>query len=176
MESEKIFLVEEDSKRRQSRKLCLLLVIIFVVIVVCAALFVIGLAISFGLRNGDVKGSGTFKQAAVAADAALCSTAGKDILIKGGSAVDAAIASLLCVGVVNLHSTSIGGGGFMIIYNATTKEAHAIDFREKAPMNASMYMYNDTAQNASTYGMLVKKILIDVQKASKSFFPMFISN
>ena len=56
-----------------------------------------------------------------------------DILKKGGSAVDSAIASLLCVGVMNPQSTGIGGGGFMVYYNATSGLSTAIDFRETAP-------------------------------------------
>ena len=46
-----------------------------------------------------------YHHAAVAADASQCSQAGVEILEKGGTAVDAAAASVLCLGVVNLHST-----------------------------------------------------------------------
>ena len=45
---------------------------------------------------------------------------GKSILLRGGSAVDCAITVQLCIEVVNSHSTGIGGGGFMIIYDQKT--------------------------------------------------------
>ena len=62
-----------------------------------------------------------FKTAAVAADYKTCSEYGVKILRdKNGNAVDAAIATALCVGVVNAHSAGIGGGGFMIVYDRST--------------------------------------------------------
>ena len=75
----------------------------------------------------------SYEHAAVATDAAQCSEIGVELLKKGGNAVDAAVGSLLCVGVVNLQSTGLGGGGFLMYYDAETRETSCIDFREKAP-------------------------------------------
>ncbi|CAH3132791.1 unnamed protein product [Pocillopora meandrina] len=72
-----------------------------------------------------------FKTAAVSADYKKCSEYGADILrVQNGNAVDAAIATALCVGVVNAHSAGIGGGGFMIIYDKKSGKTRSINFRE----------------------------------------------
>ncbi len=97
--------------------------------------------------------SGEYERAAVATDAGACSDIGAKILKRGGSAVDSAIASLLCVGVVNLHSTGIGGGGFMIFYEASTKKSYSLDYRETAPGAATYDMYDGQDRTASTKGM-----------------------
>lgn len=45
----------------------------------------------------------------MAADSSVCSLMGGKILEKGGSAVDAAITSMLCTGIVHAESSGIGG-------------------------------------------------------------------
>lgn len=66
--------------------------------------------------------------------------------------MDAAISSLLCVGVVNLHSTGIGGGGFMLYYDASADETYALDYREVAPQAATFDMYDGLDPDASKRG------------------------
>lgn len=77
----------------------------------------------------------------MAADDVRCSKIGVDILKRNGSAVDAAVASLFCLGVVNMHSAGIGGGAVMVVYNRTNRTAEYFNFREKAPGQASQNMF-----------------------------------
>uniref|UniRef100_H3B382 Gamma-glutamyltransferase 5 n=1 Tax=Latimeria chalumnae TaxID=7897 RepID=H3B382_LATCH len=58
----------------------------------------------------------------------------RDILQQGGSAVDGAIASLLCTSVINPQSSGIGGGVVFNIYDASTGKVKVIIARETAPM------------------------------------------
>ncbi|XP_046584344.1 glutathione hydrolase 1 proenzyme-like [Haliotis rubra] len=76
------------------------------------------------------------EHAAVASDVGVCSDMGLVILKKGGNAVDAAVTTLLCLGVVNSHSSGLGGGGFMLVYDHKIKQSTAYDFRETAPRAA----------------------------------------
>ncbi|CAJ0930223.1 unnamed protein product, partial [Mesorhabditis belari] len=84
---------------------------------------------------------GQYSTAAVAADNEICSEIGRDVLLKGGNAVDAAVAALLCIGVMDSHSSGIGGGHFMTIYNATEGKCQVLDARETAPAAADQNMY-----------------------------------
>src|SRR5687768_3701270 len=70
---------------------------------------------------------------AVTADDVRASRAGADALADGGNAVDAAVATALALGVVNPASSGIGGGGFALVWDATTHTLHVYDFREVAP-------------------------------------------
>ena len=55
--------------------------------------------------------------------------------------MDSAIAALFCIGVYNMHSAGVGGGGFMVVYNKSTRFVEVIDFREEAPGKANRTMY-----------------------------------
>ncbi|XVF88665.1 hypothetical protein PTKIN_Ptkin19aG0068800 [Pterospermum kingtungense] len=79
----------------------------------------------------------------VAADDGRCSQIGVLMLKKGGHAVDAAVATALCVGVVNPTSSGIGGGAFMVVRSSSTSQVQAFDSRETAPLASSENMYNN---------------------------------
>lgn len=63
----------------------------------------------------------------------LATDAGVDVLARGGSAVDALIAAQMVLNLVEPQSSGIGGGGFVITYDAATRKVQAYDGRETAP-------------------------------------------
>lgn len=112
---------------------------------------ILGGSINDSVFNGENKyfdGIGTYnseivesEKGVVAADDGRCSEIGASVLRKGGHAVDAAVATALCLGVVCSMWSGIGGGGFMVVRSASTLQAIAIDFRETAPLAASQVQY-----------------------------------
>ncbi|XP_077016310.1 glutathione hydrolase 1 proenzyme-like isoform X3 [Tamandua tetradactyla] len=112
-----------------------------------AVLVLLVIALCLWLSPSSLGPDHVFPRAAVAADAKRCSEIGRDALRDGGSAVDAAIAALLCVGLMNAHSMGIGGGLFLTIYNSTTRKAEIINAREVAPGHASAVMFNSSEQS-----------------------------
>lgn len=79
--------------------------------------------------------TGVFTNGAVVTETNIASEAGVKILMRGGNALDAAIATTVCVGVVNSFSSGIGGGGTMLIKIPGDDMVEMFDFREVAPRN-----------------------------------------
>lgn len=72
-------------------------------------------------------------QGMVAANHPLATFAGMDVLLDGGNAVDAAVATAATLGVVEPALSGLGGDGVMLIYWAEADEVHALSFAGKAP-------------------------------------------
>ena len=67
----------------------------------------------------------------------LASKAGCEIIKRGGSAVDAAVAVQAVLGLVEPQSSGLGGGAFMLHYDAKSKKVESYDGRETAPAAAT---------------------------------------
>ncbi len=72
-------------------------------------------------------------QAAVVSANPKASEIGIDIIKKGGNAADAAVATAFALGVAEPFYSGIGGGGFLLYYDAQKKEFSFLDYRETAP-------------------------------------------
>ncbi|MCV2885380.1 gamma-glutamyltransferase [Aestuariibacter sp. AA17] len=71
----------------------------------------------------------------------FASWAGKNVLRKGGSAIDAAIAAQAMLTLVEPQSSGIGGGSFILYWDNKKKELITFDGRETAPSNANGYLF-----------------------------------
>jgi gamma-glutamyltranspeptidase/glutathione hydrolase len=74
---------------------------------------------------------------------------GRDILARGGNAVDAAAAVGFALAVTHPQAGNLGGGGFMLIRLADRNEAVAIDYREAAPQATTRDLLLDQDGNYS---------------------------
>src|SRR5688500_4143217 len=91
------------------------------------------------------------RQAGIAAANPLAVEAGLDILRAGGSAADAAVAVQAMLGLVEPQSSGLGGGGFMLYYDAASKRVTAFDGREVAPAGATASMFLDASGAPFSY-------------------------
>lgn len=118
-------------------------------------IFLISITLGFGAANAPIQdrtGTGL-----VISSHELASQIGKEVLDKGGNAIDAAVAVGYALAVVHPAAGNIGGGGFAVIHLANGENI-TLDFREMAPLKASKNMYLDekgeVIKDASTIGYL----------------------
>src|SRR5512146_107936 len=80
-------------------------------------------------------------QGMVAAKHPLAAEAGVRVLQAGGNAVDAAVTAAFAMNVLDPAMNGIGGGGFMLFYDATRGQTHVLDYFMSAPAAARPDMY-----------------------------------
>ena len=76
----------------------------------------------------------------------LAVEAGMKILREGGSAVDAAVAVQAVLGLVEPQSSGLGGGAFMMVFDAETGEVTSYDGRETAPAAVTPELFYENGQ------------------------------
>ncbi|MDQ6875971.1 MAG: gamma-glutamyltransferase [Actinomycetota bacterium] len=85
---------------------------------------------------------------AVASESVEATRAGIRVLRSGGNAIDAAVATAATLGATEPSVAGPGGGGFMVIYLAKTKQILTIDGREMCPARCTPQMFLDPATGA----------------------------
>ena len=91
------------------------------------------------------------REAGVAAAHPMAVEAGLEMLRAGGTAADAAVAVQAMLGLVEPQSSGIGGGAFMLYYDAATGRITAYDGREAAPAAATASLFLDEQANPLSY-------------------------
>ncbi len=106
------------------------------------------LAVSAALARAPVAGT---QQAAVVAANPMAVDAGVQILRAGGSAADAAVAVQSMLGLVEPQSSGVGGGAFMLYFDAASGTVSSLDGRENAPAGATPDMFLDASGKPMSY-------------------------
>ena len=91
------------------------------------------------------------REAGIAAANPMAVDAGLEILAAGGNAADAAVAVQAMLGLVEPQSSGLGGGGFLLYFDAATSRITAFDGREVAPAAASPGMFLDEKGEPLSY-------------------------
>ena len=91
----------------------------------------------------------------VAAANPYAAQAGLDMLRAGGSAVDAAIATQMVLGLVEPESSGLGGGAFLVLYDPAKHRVTSFDGRETAPASATPDMFLDASGQIRPKGQVI---------------------
>ena len=98
----------------------------------------------------------------VASQEELATQAGLEVLKQGGNAIDAAVTIGFTLAVTLPRAGNLGGGGFMLVHLADTKETIAIDYREKAPLAATPDMFLDENGEVDTEKLRFSHLAVGV--------------
>ncbi|EPR79754.1 Gamma-glutamyltranspeptidase [Spraguea lophii 42_110] len=98
-----------------------------------------------------------YTNGAVSTEVPYCSKLGVEILESGGNAVDSAICSMVCIGIINSFSSGIGGGGFILIMKKQGEKhiLDSVDFREVAPEKVDVKIFQKDSLLATEGGKAI---------------------
>lgn len=145
----------DDSFSRFNLSRKKLLIVSSLAAIVTIAL-VLGLVL--GLRSDDPappRSSKTLSGGAVTSNGPECAPIGARILRANGSAVDAAIAVMLCEEVTCPQSTGLGGGFLATVYSRESGTVISLDARETAPLAATEDMFVGKGEAAVEGGLAI---------------------
>ncbi len=129
-------------------------------VIATAALFLL----TTSARAGSVANA---TLAALSTDSPYATQVGVSILRDRGNAIDAAVAVAFAMGVVHPHSGTIGGGGFLLYYEAKTGSVWALDFQETAPASLKAEGLRTGAASAGIPGTIAGLAAMHVRFGSR---------
>lgn len=114
----------------------------------CLSLFLLPLPLSGEQPARLAAQAARAKYGMVVSNSGAASRVGRDVLMQGGNAVDAAVATAFALAVSWPEAGNIGGGGFMLVYPVDGRPPQCVEYRETAPAAATATMFS---RGESTY-------------------------
>lgn len=100
----------------------------------------------FSAKGTTHRSTVTGRRGMIASAHPLASLAGMRLLMEGGNAIDAAIATAAALNVVEPYMSGIGGVGYLHIYSARAKEHKIVDYVGLTPRAATLSLYDKDKQ------------------------------
>ena len=116
----------------------------------------------------------TAKTAALSTAHPLATKVGLSVLQRGGNAIDASVAVAFALAVVHPQAGNLGGGGFLVYYDAATRGVWTLDFREVAPLAATrdMFAKNNKAARTGALAVAVPGTVAGLEEMHRKFGSM----
>ena len=96
-------------------------------------------------KNTETREPVTARRFMVVAANPHAAEAGREVLRRGGNAIDAMVAVQLVLGLVEPQYSGLGGGGVLVYWDANQRQLKTLDGRETAPMHATPRLFQDKA-------------------------------